>query len=287
MALLFLRLPEGFLPDEDQGVLFAQVVMPAGTPAAQTEAAMTTVRQHFLVDEKANVDGIFSISGFSFGGTGQNVATAFLRLKTWDDRSGSGNTAQAIADRAIRTMARAVPQAKVIAFAPPAVLELGNATGFDFELKDIGDHGHAALIAARNQLFGMAMQEKRIAQLRPNGLEDAPQLKVNLDLTRATALGLAPADINDTLSTALGGAYINDFIDRGRVKKVFVQADTPFRTRPEDVNSLFVRGPNDVMAPISAFADTSWIKGPMRLERYNGAPAMELQGMAAPGKQQR
>jgi HAE1 family hydrophobic/amphiphilic exporter-1/multidrug efflux pump len=130
----------------------------------------------------------------------------------------------------------------------------------------------------------MAMQDRRLAQVRPNGLEDAPQLKVNLDLTRATALGLSPADINDTLSTALGGAYINDFIDRGRVKKVFVQADTPFRTRPEDVNSLFVRAPNNVMAPISAFADTSWFKGPMRLERYNGAPAMELQGMAAPGK---
>ncbi len=283
MALMFVRLPAGFLPDEDQGVLFAQVVMPAGSTAAQTEAAMTTVRKHFMVDEKANVEGIFSISGFSFGGTGQNVGAAFLRLKAWDDRGGSRNTAQAIANRAIVAMAKAVPQAKVIAFAPPAVLELGNATGFDFELKDMGDHDHADLTNARNQLFGMARQEKRVAQVRPNGLEDAPQLKVNLDLTRATALGLAPADISDTLSTALGGAYINDFIDRGRVKKVFVQADTPFRTRPEDVDALFVRGANGVMAPISAFAETSWIKGPMRLERYNGAPAMELQGMAAPG----
>jgi HAE1 family hydrophobic/amphiphilic exporter-1/multidrug efflux pump len=282
MAVLFVRLPAGFLPDEDQGVLFAQVVLPAGSTAAQTEAAMTTVRKHFLVDEKDNVEGIFSISGFSFGGTGQNVGTAFLRLKPWDDRGGAGNTAQAIANRAIGAMAQAVPQAKVIAFAPPAVLELGNATGFDFELKDMGDHDHADLTNARNQLFGMAAQEKRVAQVRPNGLEDAPQLKVNLDLTRATALGLAPADINDTLSTALGGSYINDFIDRGRVKKVFVQADAPFRTRPEDVAALFVRGANNVMAPISAFAETSWTKGPMRLERYNGTPAMELQGMAAP-----
>jgi HAE1 family hydrophobic/amphiphilic exporter-1/multidrug efflux pump len=284
MALLFVRLPGGFLPDEDQGVLFAQVVLPAGSTAEQTEAAMTTVRHHFLVDEKANVGGIFSISGFSLGGVGQNVGTAFIRLKPWDERPGSDNNAQAVANRAIMSMARAVPQAKVIAFAPPAVLELGNATGFDFELKDNGNHDHAALTGARNQLLGMAMQDRNVAQVRPNGLEDAAQLKVDLDLTRATALGLSPSDISDTLSTALGGSYINDFIDRGRVKKVFVQADAPFRLRPEDVNALFVRGPNNVMAPVSAFADTSWIKGPMRLERYNGAPSMELQGMAGPGK---
>ncbi len=283
MATLFLRLPSGFLPDEDQGLLFAQVVMPPGTTAAQTETAMTAVRRHFLIDEKANVGGFFSISGFSLGGIGQNVGTAFIRLKPWDNRHGSANTAQSIADRAIMSLARSVPQAKVIAFAPPAVLELGNATGFDMELTDAGDHGHAALTDARNQLFGMTMQNKTVTQVRPNGLDDAAQLKVDVDLPRATALGLAPADINDTLSTALGGAYINDFIDRGRVKKVFVQADAPFRTRPEDVNALYVRGANNVMTPISAFADASWIKGPMRLERYNGQPAMELQGMAAPG----
>ena len=284
MALLFVRLPVGFLPDEDQGTLFTQVVMPPGTTAAETEKVMETVRHHFLVDEKANIDGFFSISGFSLGGVGQNVGTGFIRLKPWDDRAGAKNNAQAIANRAIMQLAQAVPQAKVITFAPPAVLELGNATGFDFELKDNADRGHAALTAARNQLMGMAMQDRSLAQVRPNGLEDAPQLKVNLDLARATALGLAPADINDTLSTAFGGAYINDFIDRGRVKRVYVQADAPFRTRPEDVGALFVRSPSNEMAPVSAFADTSWTRGPMRLERYNGAPAMELQGMAAPGK---
>ncbi len=284
MALLFVRLPGGFLPDEDQGLLFTQVVLPAGATAAQTEAAMNTVRNHYLVDEKANVDGVFSISGFSLGGVSQNVGICFMRLKDWDDRPGTKNSAQAIANRAIMTMAKAVPQAKVIAFAPPAVLELGNATGFDFELKDTGAHGHAALTNARNQLMGMAMQDKGLAQVRPNGLEDAPQLKVNVDLPRAAALGLAPADINDTLSTMLGGSYINDFIDRGRVKKVFAQADAPYRKQPEDVTALFVRGPNNSMAPVSAFASTSWIKGPMRLERYNGQPSMELQGMAAPGK---
>ena len=284
MTLLFVRLPGGFLPDEDQDVMFTQVVMPAGSTAAQTEVAMTAVRRHFLGTEKDNVDGFFSIAGFSLGGVAQNVGTAFIRLKPWDDRKGAANIAQAIANRAAMTMAQQVPQAKVIAFAPPAVLELGNATGFDMELKDNGDHGHAALTNARNQLFGMAMRDNNLTQVRPNGLEDAPQLKVNLDLPRATALGLAPSDINDTLSTALGGDYVNDFIDRGRVKKVFVEADAPFRTRPEDVNSLFVRGPNNVMAPISAFADTSWTMGPMRLERYNGQPAMEIQGMAGPGK---
>jgi HAE1 family hydrophobic/amphiphilic exporter-1/multidrug efflux pump len=284
MALLFVRLPGGFLPDEDQGLLFTQLVLPAGSTAAQTEAAMDIVRRHFLVDEKANVDGVFSISGFSLGGVGQNVGICFLRLKDWDDRPGAKNNAQSIANRAIMSMAKAVPQAKVISFSPPAVLELGNATGFDFELKDLGAHGHAALTNARNQILGMAMHDKTVAQVRPNGLEDAPQLKVNLDLTRAAALGLAPADINDTLSTMLGGSYINDFIDRGRVKKVFVQADAPFRTRPEDVDALFVRGPNNLMAPVSAFASTSWFKGPMRLERYNGQPSMELQGIGAPGK---
>jgi HAE1 family hydrophobic/amphiphilic exporter-1/multidrug efflux pump len=182
------------------------------------------------------------------------------------------------------SMARAVPQAKVIAFSPPAVLELGNATGFDFELKDNGNQGHNALTNARNQILGMSRQDKTLAQVRPNGLEDAPQLKVDLDLPRAAAQGLAPADINDTLSTMLGGSYINDFIDRGRVKKVFAQADAPFRMRPEDIDALFVRGPNNLMAPVSSFAKTRWFNGPMRLERYNGQPSMELQGMSAPGK---
>ena len=284
MALLFLRLPGGFLPDEDQGLLFTQVVLPVGSTAAQTEVAMNAVRNYYLHDEKANVAGVFSVSGFSLGGVGQNVGICFLRLKDWADRPGVENNAQSIANRAIMNLARAVPQGKVIAFAPPAVLELGNATGFDFELKDLGDKGHIALTNARNQLLGMTMQDKSLAQVRANGLEDAPQLKVNLDLTRAAALGLAPADINDTLSTMLGGAYINDFIDRGRVKKVFAQADAPFRTRPEDIDALFVRGPNNLMAPMSAFAQTSWTKGPMRLERYNGQPSMELQGMGAPGK---
>ena len=284
MALLFLGLPGGFLPDEDQGTLFAQIILPAGSTAAQTEAAMSVVRHHFLVDEKANIAGFFGVSGFSFGGTGQNVGTAFMRLTPWDDRSGSANAAQAIANRGIMAMARAVPQAKVIVFAPPAVLELGNATGFDFELKDLTDQGHAALTAARNQLLGMAAQDRALAQVRPNGLEDAAQLKIALDLPRASALGLATADIDDTLSTALGGSYINDFIDRGRVKKVFVEADAPFRTRPEDINALYVRGNNNQMTPVSAFSTISWTKGPSRLERYNGQPAMELQGMAAPGK---
>ena len=284
MALLFFRLPGGFLPDEDQGTLFAQVILPAGSSAQQTEAAMTVMRKHFLEDEKDNVDGVFTISGFSLGGVGQNVGTAFLRMKPWDVRSGSKNSVQSIAMRANMALHKSIPQGIAVAFAPPAVLELGNATGFVFELKNTGGKSHGDLTNARNQLLGMSAKDPSLAGVRPNGLEDAPQLKINLDLTRATALGLAPADVNSTLSTALGGAYINDFIDRGRVKKVFVESDAQFRTRPEDINALYVRGTNNTMTPLSAFSTLSWTKGPMRLERYNGVPSMELLGTPAPGK---
>ncbi|WP_420383557.1 efflux RND transporter permease subunit [Novosphingobium sp.] len=284
MALLFTRLPGGFLPDEDQGALFAQVVLPAGSTAEQTERALDTLRHHFLVDEKDTVAGLFTIAGFSFGGAGQNVGIAFIQMKPWGDRPGAKNSVQSLAMRANAALAKSIPQAKAVAFAPPAVLELGNATGFVFELKNIGGKSHNDLTDARNQLLGMAAKDPGLAQVRPNGLEDASQLKINVDLIRATALGLAPADINSTMSTALGGAYINDFIDRGRVKKVFVEADAPFRSRPEDINALYVRGTSNAMTPLSAFSTLGWTKGPTRLERYNGVPSMELLGTPPPGK---
>ncbi|MBU3991649.1 MAG: efflux RND transporter permease subunit, partial [Alphaproteobacteria bacterium] len=282
VGLLFVRLPSGFLPDEDQGLLFTQVVLPAGTPIEQTQRTMDAVRDHYLKDEKANIANVFTLAGFGFVGQGQNVGVAFVRLKPWADRPGKDNGVAAVVGRANAAFSK-VRAGMVIAFAPPAVLELGNANGFDFELKDMGGLGHEQLLAARNQLFGMVMQDPRIVQLRPNGLEDTPQLKLHVDQAAAGAAGVSQAAINETVSTAFGGSYVNDFIDRGRVKKVFLQADAPFRKGTESLDTYFVRGSDGAMTPFSAFATTDWTYGPARLERYNGVPAMELMGSPAPG----
>ncbi|HEY2482273.1 MAG TPA: efflux RND transporter permease subunit [Caulobacteraceae bacterium] len=284
MALLFVTIPEGFLPDEDQGFLFTQVTLPTGSTAEQTEAVMAKVRHHFLVDEKKNVAGLFTAAGFGFVGIGQNTGLGFATLKDWSQRKGKANSVQAVVKRVFMQLAPTVTTGQIIAFAPPAAFELGNATGFDFELKDIGDVGHDKLLAARNQLLGMARMDKGLVQVRPNGLEDVPQLKLDVDQARAGAFGLSQADINTTVSTAFGGAFVNQFIDRGRVKKVFIQADAPYRTRPEDLNYLYVRGTSGTLAPVSAFATTKWTYGPTRLERYNGDPSMEIQGSPAPGE---
>jgi HAE1 family hydrophobic/amphiphilic exporter-1/multidrug efflux pump len=284
MALLFATLPGGFLPDEDQGFLFTQATLPAGSTAEQTEAVMAKVRKHFLVDEKANVAGLFTAAGFGFVGIGQNTGLGFATLKDWSQRPGKASSVQAVAQRVFQQLTPKVTAGLVIAFAPPAAFELGNATGFDFELKDVGHVGHAGLLAARNQLLGMAMADKGLTQVRPNGLEDVPQLKLDIDHARAGAFGLSQADINTTVSAAFGGAYVNQFVDRGRVKKVFVQADAPYRTTPQDLDNLYVRGSSGTMAPVSAFATSEWIHGPTRLERYNGEPAMEIQGSPTPGE---
>jgi hydrophobe/amphiphile efflux-1 (HAE1) family protein len=284
VSLLFATLPGGFLPDEDQGFLFTQVTLPPGSTAEQTEAVMAKVRKHYLVDEKANVAGLFTAAGFGFVGIGQNTGLGFATLKDWSERPGKDRTVQAVVGRVFAQLTPSVTAGQVIAFAPPAAFELGNATGFDFELKDIGNVGHDKLLAARNQLLGMAMSDKGLAQVRPNGLDDVPQLRLDVDHARAGALGLSIADINTTVSAAFGSAYIDQFVDRGRVKKVFVQADAPFRTRPEDLNNLYVRGSSGTMAPVSAFATSEWFKGPTRLERYNGEPAMEIQGSPSPGE---
>ncbi|MET0365057.1 MAG: efflux RND transporter permease subunit [Sphingobium sp.] len=282
MGLLFVRLPGGFLPDEDQGVLFSQVAMPSGTTMEETERTVSKVRDYYLKDEKANVESVFSISGFGFVGQSQNVAILFIKLRPWDDRKGAEAKVGAIAQRANMHF-HGFNLGQVIAFAPPAVSELGNATGFDFQLKDNGNLGHDALIAARNQLLGMAAQDKRLAQVRPNGIEDTPQLKLNVDQAAAGAIGLSQADINTTVSTAFGGSYINDFIDRGRVKRVYVQADADFRTTPESLGNFFVRGSSGTMAPFSSFATTQWGYGPARLERYNGVSSVQIAGAPAPG----
>jgi len=244
---------------------------------------MAQVRHHFLVDEKANVAGIFTASGFGFVGLSQNTGIAFTTLKDWSDRPGEANSVQAVAKRVFQQLTPRVTSGQVIAFAPPAAFELGNANGFDFELKDVGGVGHDALVAARNKLLALANADPSLAQVRPNGLDDVPQLNLDVDRGRATALGLSLADVDATVSTAMGGAFIDQFVDRGRVKKVFLQADAPFRTRPEDLDNLYIRSSSGQMAPISSIATQHWIYGPTRLERYNGDPAMEIQGSPAPG----
>ncbi len=282
MAVIFLRLPTGFLPEEDQGRIINQISLPTGATIEETERTLDRVRDYYLTQEKDNVAAVFTISGFGFVGQGQNVGIAFVPMKDWKLRKGQDNSVMAIAERANAALHK-ISAGMVIAFVPPAVQELGNASGFDFQLLDLGSVGHEKLLEARNQLLGMAMQDKRLAQVRPNGLEDSAQLKLTVDQAAAGALGIAQADVNDTISTNLGSAYVNDFIDRDRVKRVFVQADAPFRTTPDSIGALHVRGSSGVMAPLSAFSTTEWVTGPARLERFNGVPSMNIQGAPAPG----
>jgi HAE1 family hydrophobic/amphiphilic exporter-1/multidrug efflux pump len=283
LVLLFATLPGGFLPDEDQGFLFTQVTLPVGATAEQTEEVMGKVRRHYLVDEKRNVAGLFTAAGFGFVGIAQNTGLGFATLKDWSERPGKANSVAGVVQRVDTQFAPGVATGQVIAFAPPAAFELGNATGFDFELRDVANLGHDKLLAARNQLLAMANQDPALRQVRPNGLDDVPQLKLNIDQAAAGAFGLSLADVNTTVSTALGSAFIDQFVDRGRTKKIFVQADAPYRVRPDDLKNLYIRGPSGTMAPVSAFATSEWVYGPTRLERYNGLPSFEIQGSPAPG----
>ena len=283
MGFLFIRMPTGFLPDEDQGYLIALVQGPSGATAGRTDKALDTVRDHFMKGESANVKGVFTISGFSFAGQGQNAGLAFINLKDWEERSGAENKATAIAGRAMGPLSQ-FHDAMIFALSPPAVSELGNATGFDLWLTDTGGAGHAGLLAKRNQMLGMAMGDKGVSQVRPLSLDDSAQLNVEVDQDKARALGLDLSAINSTISTAWGGAYVNDFIDRGRVKRVYLQADAPYRLNPDSIGDFFVRGASGQMAPFTAFSTQSWSKAPVQLTRYNGVPAFELQGAPAPGQ---
>jgi multidrug efflux pump len=282
LAFLFVRLPSGFLPDEDQGAMLIQFTLPTGAVQSRTAEVVKQIEHHLFVDEKDNVDGAFVVSGFNFGGSGQNLGLGFTHLRDWKDRKGARNRAPAIAQRAMQAFSR-IRDAQVFAFIPPSVQELGNATGFDFELEDTGGVGHDALVAARNQLLGMASHDPKLQGVRPNGQDDTPQFHVDVDVARAGALGLSLADINDTLSTAWGSSYIDQFVDRGRVKRVFMQGDAPYRMAPDDLNRWYVRNATGSMAPFSAFATTRWAYGPARLEHYNGQSSMEIQGQAAQG----
>ncbi len=281
MVVVFTRLPSGFLPDEDQGTVLALVQGPAGSTSSRTEKGLDLVRDHFLKQESANVAGVFTINGFSFAGQGQNAGLVFVNLKPWDERGGAANKAQSIVGRAMGAFSQ-YKDGLIFALVPPAVQELGNATGFDVQLVDTGGIGHEKLVQARNMMLGMASQDPRVAQVRPLSLDDAPQLKVNIDEDKARALGLDLADVNSTIATAWGGGYINDFIDRGRVKRVYIQADAPYRLSPEDVGDLYVRGATGQMVPFTAFSTLEWSNAPVQLTRYNGQSAMQLQG--APGQ---
>ncbi|MDT2019147.1 efflux RND transporter permease subunit [Methylocella sp. CPCC 101449] len=282
MAVLFLRLPGGFLPDEDQGVLFTQVVAPTGATQERTLNILKEVENHYLKNEKDAVESVLTVAGFSFAGSGQNMGLAFVKLKDWNERKSEALKVKAIAGRAMGAFSR-IRDAMVFAFAPPAVVELGNATGFEVQLQDRGGLGHDKLMAARNQFLGMAAQDPRLIAVRPNGQEDAPQFQIDVDRGRAGALGLTLADINSTLSTAWGSSYVDDFIDRGRVKKVYMQADAETRMQPEDLYRWYVRNASGEMVPFSSFSQAHWTYGSPRLERYNGLPSVQILGQPRPG----
>lgn len=278
----FMKLPVGFLPDEDQGTLFVLAQLPPGATNARTEDVLRQVEHHFLVDQKEAVSGVFSVAGFSFAGSGQNMGFAFVKLRPWNERKGEALSVSGVVARAFGFFAT-IRDARVFAFAPPAVAELGNATGFDLMLQDRANLGHAALMQARNQLLGTLSQDPRLVAVRPNGQEDTPEFQLQIDAHKAETLGLSISDINSTLATAWGSSYVNDFIDRGRVKKVMLQADAPFRMNPEDIDKWYVRNSAGTMVPFTAFARVDWSSGSPRLERYNGVPSMEILGMAKPG----
>ncbi|SDJ54555.1 multidrug efflux pump [Pseudomonas delhiensis] len=283
MAWLFTRIPTAFLPDEDQGVLFAQVQTPPGSSAERTQKVVDHMREYLLDKEGQAVNSVFTVTGFNFAGRGQSSGMAFIMMKPWEERPGSENSVFAVADRAQHYFF-SIKDAMVFAFAPPAVLELGNATGFDIYLQDQAGVGHEALMQARNKFLQLAAQNPVLQRVRPNGLNDEPQYQLLIDDEKASALGVSLADINSTISIAWGSKYINDFIDRGRVKKVYAQGEPGARMSPEDLAKWYVRNASGEMVPFTAFATGKWTYGSPKLARYNGVPAMEILGEPAPGR---
>ena len=282
MVLLFLRLPTAFLPDEDQGFIVCQVQLPAGATRERTLQVIEQMEKHFLEKETKTVESLITVAGFSFAGRGQNMGLAFVRLKDWKVRQTPDLKAKAVAGRAMGEFSK-IRDGLAFAFSPPAVIELGQANGFDLQLQDRGGLGHDKLMEARNQLLGMAMKNPKLVAVRPNGQDDAPQFKLDIDDVRAGALGVPLADVNNILATAWGGSYVNDFIQNDRVKKVYLQGIAPSRMLPDDIGSWYVRNKQGEMVPFSAFATARWQHGSPRLERYNGIPSMEIMGQAAPG----
>lgn len=283
MGVLFAFQPGGFLPDEDQGVLYSQIVLPAGATQERTLEVVKAVEHQFLVEEGENVQTMFGVVGYSFGGSGQNAGLAFVRLKPWDQRTRADQRVQAIVARAMKAFGK-IRDARVFAFAPPAALELGNASGFDLQLKDNAALGHQKLMQARDQLLGLAVKDPVLFAVRPNGQDDTPEYRLDIDQLKASSLGLSLSDLNTQISAALGSAYVNDFIDKGRIKKVYVQGSADSRMLPQDISRWFARNNKGDMVPFSAFSSGRWAYASPRRERYNGTPSVEIQGQAAPGK---
>ncbi len=283
MGYLFHRMPTAYLPDEDQGMLMVQTMLPSGATLEQTEKVMNRVRDYFLNQEKESVSSFMAISGHSFSGDGQNMGLGFAKLKDWKLRERPDLKAKAIAGRAMYAFSK-IKGAMVFAFPPPPVVELGVATGFDFQLEDRGGLGHQALMAAQYQLLGMAAQDPRLTGVRPNNMADVAQYQIDVDWEKAGALGIPISAIHSTISAAFGSAYVNDFIQGGRVKRVYAQADAAYRMLPKDLNKLYVRNTAGKMVPFSSFATGHWITGSPQLNRYNGFPSVEIQGEAAPGR---
>ena len=283
MGVLFLRMPTAYLPDEDQGVLLAQVIMPTGSTLEQTGKVLEEVQSYFLENEKEAVESCMTIAGIGFSGMAQTNGMVFAKLKDWELRDRPDLKVDAIAGRAMRALSP-IRNAMVFVFPPPAVIELGNATGVDFELLDLGGLGHEALMAARNQLLGMAARDPRLVRVRPNGMEDVPEYRIDVDWEKAGALGLPITSISSTISAAFGGAYVNDFVQGGRVKRVYVQADAPYRMLPGDLEKLYVRNTAGKMVPFSSFASGHWAYGSPNLERYNAFPSLNIWGEPAPGR---
>jgi HAE1 family hydrophobic/amphiphilic exporter-1 len=283
LVFLFQRMPTAYLPNEDQGIMFIQAMLPTGSTLEQTNQVLDQVRNHFLVDEKEAVASIFTVAGRGFSGAGQNVGLGFVKLKDWELRPGAKLKVDALAGRAMGKFSQ-MRNAMVFAFPPPAVLELGRAGGFDFQLQDRVGLGHEALMAARNQMLGMASKDPRLVRVRPSGLEDVTQYRIDVDWEKAGALGVPISSIHHTIAAAFGSAYVNDFIQGGRVKRVYAQADAPFRMLPKDLERLYVRNAAGTMTPFTSFATGHWFQGSPLLERYNSFPSLNIWGEPAPGK---
>jgi multidrug efflux pump len=282
LGYLFVRMPTAFLPEEDQGYILCQLQLPAGATANRTFEVIQQIERHFLENEAEVIESVLTVSGFSFAGRGQNMGLAFVKLKDWHLRHRPDQRVAAVAGRAMRAFSQ-IKDALVFAFVPPAVMELGTANGFDFQLQDRAGLGHNSLMAARNQLLGMAAKNPVLMAVRPNGQDDTPEFRLLLDDERAGALGLQPAAINEVISSVWGSAYVNDFIENGRVKKVYLQAGAPFRMQPQDIDRWYVRNASGAMVPFSAFTTATWSYASPRLERYNGLPSRQILGQAAPG----
>ena len=283
VGYLFQRMPTSYLPDEDQGILLVQANLPSGSTLEQTQKVMDEVKDYFLTHEKDAVESFMGVSGISFSGQGQNIGLGFAKLKDWNLRKRPDLKVNAIAGRAMGRFSK-IRNAIVFAFPPPSVIELGNATGFDFQLQDRGGLGHAALMAARNQLLGMASQDKRLMAVRPNGMEDVPEYHIDVDWGKAGALGIPISAIHNTIAAAFGGAYVNDFIQAERVKRVYAQADAPQRMLPKDLEKIYVRNTAGKMVPFSSFASGHWTYGSPKLERYNAFSSINIWGAPSPGR---